>query len=53
MELHDKVKVDLSWVNDISFDTEDDTVEATTFIEPLLFFCQEMIEKYGNYEASD
>jgi hypothetical protein len=46
MEPYDKVKVDLSWINDFYFDTEDDTVEATTFIEPLLLFCKEMIEKY-------
>lgn len=50
MKPYDKVKVDLSWVNNICFDTEDDTVEATTFIEPLLLFCKEMIEKYDKEE---
>lgn len=42
----DKTKVDLSWVNDIYFDTEDDTVTASVFVEPLVMFCKEMLEKY-------
>ena len=46
MEPYDKVKVDLSWVNDIYFDTEDDTVTANVFVEPLEMFCKEMLEKF-------
>ena len=46
MEPYDKVKVDLSWVNDVYFDTEDDTVIASVFVEPLVLFCKEMLEKY-------
>lgn len=56
MEPYDKVKVDLSWVNDIYFDTEDDTVTAGVFVEPLVMFCKEMLEKYESNtedEASD
>lgn len=39
MKPYDKIKVDLSWVNDIYFDTEDDTVTANVFVEPLVMFC--------------
>lgn len=46
MKPYDKIKVDLSWVNDIYFDTEDDTVTANVFVEPLVMFCKEMLEKY-------
>ena len=56
MEPYDKVKVDLRWVNDIYFDTEDDTVTASVFVEPLVMFCKEMLEKYESNtedEASD
>lgn len=56
MEPYDKVKVDLSWINDIYFDTEDDTVTANVFVEPLVLFCKEMLEMYEidtKDEASD
>ncbi|QEG08525.1 hypothetical protein [Aeromonas phage 4L372D] len=48
MEPYDKVKVDLSWVNDIYFDTKDDTITASVFVEPLVMFCKEILEKYEN-----
>lgn len=50
MKPYDKVKVDLSWINDIYFSAEDDTVTANVFVEPLVLFCKEMLERYENGE---
>lgn len=46
MKPYDKIKVDLSWVNDIYFDTENDIVIASVFVEPLVLFCKEMLDRY-------
>lgn len=51
-EPYDRVKVDISWINDLYFDTEDDTIEASTFVEPLLIFCKEMLDKYESNTES-
>lgn len=53
MEPYSKVKVDLSWVNDIYFNIEDDTVTANVFVEPLVMFCKEMLKKYERDEVTD
>lgn len=45
MKHYDKIKIDLSWVNDIYFDTEGDTVTASVFVEPLILFCKGMLER--------
>lgn len=44
-EPYDTVKIDLSWLNRLTVD-EYDTITAEVFVEPLLLFCQEMLEKY-------